>query len=491
MADPATPPATPPAACAPTTNVGAVTSQGTGSTAVSSPTVFNYPVQPPRDDGRMLAVASLVGGVIDALLGGESLGNATAAESTWKDILDNQMKAKGTSELAMVDTLRGNLPTFANDLSAQLTDWRAKADSYFIKLNDTDAQLVAQINNQQNLATTSYNSLVPFHNTVTAEIADQRTKSDDEWSRINPYDIIIKDEIAEYQNKSDSEYVRADAWCTDDAIRKLCEFVACGYTPDYAGIASRARADAELENQAKYQEACRLANRYNTRRHDSLAADIRLATTAAAIGSATKAREAERQFMWKTNQEMRFEHAKWLEGSRVASKKFAMDYDELRMKYAQERWTSHAKMSFEQDSLALKAAEKAWDVRADLAFKQDTLSVKTIEARWQQVANMYINQERFADAISTERWASYSNAAYKSFREGGEMLAGASQAYQFLAASIRATAKQGGGGGVGAAGALATLASVLTLFNGDCGKNPVMAALGADFWGRPKNCCGS
>jgi hypothetical protein len=433
----------------------------------------------------MLAVASLVGGVIDALLGGESISNAVNAESTWKDILDNQMKAKGSSELAMVDTLRGNLPTYTNDLSAQLTDWRAKADTYFTKLNDSDAQLVAQINTQQNLATVSYGSLAPFHNVVTAEITDQRTKSDDEWGRVNPYDIIIKDEIAEYQNKSDNEYGRADAWCTDDAIRKLCEFVACGYTPDYAGIASRARADAELENQTKYQEAGRLANRYNTRRHDSLAADIRLATSAAAIGSATKAREAERQFMWKTNQDMRFEQAKWLEASRITSKKFAMDYDELRLKYAQERWASHAKMSYEQDALAIKISEKAWDVRADLAFKQDTLALKSIEARWQTVANLYLRQEASADAISTERWTSYSNAAYKSFREGGEMLAGASQAYQFLAASIRATAKQGGGGG-GAAGALATLGTVLTLFNGDC--EPTSTWFG-QWFSRPKNCC--
>jgi hypothetical protein len=195
--------------------------------------------------------------------------------------------------------------------------------------------------------------------------------------------------------------------------------------------------------------------------------------------------------MWKTNQEMRFEQAKWLEASRLTSKKFAMDYDELRLKYAQERWQSHAKMSYEQDTLAIKTAEKAWDVRADLAFKQDTLALKGIESRWQQVASMYLNQEKFADAISTERWQSYSTAALKSFREGGEMLAGASQAYQFLAASIRATAKQGGGGGGGAAGALATLASVLTLFNGDCEKNPIMSALGLDFYGRPKNCCGT
>jgi hypothetical protein len=68
------------------------------------------------------------------------------------------------------------------------------------------------------------------------------------------------------------------------------------------------------------------------------------------------------------------------------------------------------------------------------------------------------------------------------------MYAAAAQAYQSLAASIRATAKQSGGGG-GIAGLMAQLAVVYQMFSGGC--DPINIPLLGQFYPRPQNCCGT
>jgi hypothetical protein len=344
---------------------------GTNNTGVLAPTIFNYPVQPINDTGRQMAIGAIVGGLLDALMGGDSISGATDAEAKWKDILDNTMKTKGQSEIARADTERNKLPTFENDLSAQLSDYRAKADEYYLKLD--------------------------------------------------PLNTILMDEVAEQRRKSDDEYLLSNGTCVNDAITALCQFVACGYTPDYTGIATRAKADAEVAAATQFQEACGLGNRYNTRLATNRMLDIRMSTHSIALANTAKLRETERQFMWKTNEDMRFKHANWLEDTRVK--------------------------------------------RRDLSIRYDAQAIKTTEQRWVDFAKEHITLDGNADATSNGRWEAYSKSGFQSFREGGEMLAAAAQAYQFLSASIRATAKQGGNGG-GIAGALASIAAVLTIFNG-------------------------
>lgn len=350
---------------------------GTNNTGVLAPTIFNYPVQPINDTGRQMALGAIVGGLLDALMGGDNIGQATDAEAKWKDILDGHMKSRGQSEIARADTERNKLPTFETDLSSQLTDYRAKADDYFLKLD--------------------------------------------------PMNSIIYDEIVEQRRKSDDEYLLSNGTCVNDAINALCKFVVCGYTPDYSGIATRARADAEVASAAQLQEACSIGNRYNTRAAANRVLDIRMGMHSIALANTAKQREEERQFSWKTNEDMRFKHANWLEDTRTK--------------------------------------------RRELSLKYDTLAIKTAEQRWADFAKEHMTLDGNADATSNGRWEAYSKSGFQSFREGGEMLAAAAQAYQFLSASIRATAKQGGGGG-GIAGALASIAAVLTIFNGTSTPSP-------------------
>jgi hypothetical protein len=114
--------------------------------------------------------------------------------------------------------------------------------------------------------------------------------------------------------------------------------------------------------------------------------------------------------------------------------------------------------------------------------------VEMLRQRWESIAQMYLQLEGKGDSLSEKQWGMFAESAFKSLREGGEMLASAAQAYQFLAASIRATAKQGGGGTGGVTGALATLATVLPMFSGECN---VVGGLGGllGIRGQPQQCC--
>lgn len=374
--------------CSPAAAVGDTQATATGSVAVSSPTIFQYPQQPARDDGRMLALASLIGGVIDAVLGGDEVADAKAAESNWKAVLDGVLKPRGEGLMTRFDTELGKLPNLETDLLNQLADYRAKADVLWPKLDPLDQQLLA-------------------------EIAEQRQKNTD-------------------------EFALADTLCTADAMTKLCQFVACGYNPDYAGIATRARADVELVSQSAFEQACRIGNRYNTRRMAHTLQTIRMSTMSAGIGAVAAAREKERMFAFETNYKLRFELAKAMEQFRLDRKRLAMEYDRL--------------------------------------------AIQMLTERWNAMAKLYLDIEGRADAQAQWLWRAFFEHAYKALREGGEMLAAAAQAYQFLAASIRATAKQGSGGGV--AGALGTLATILPVFSGKCGDTGVLGILG-----RPEMCC--
>lgn len=378
--------------CGSAINIKEVNASAPNSTAISNPTVFNYPVQPVDDTGRMMGLASLIGGLFDAMLGGDALDDAEDAQNVWKTLLDNVMKPRGESELARVDSERGKLAQFESDLAAQLADYRAKADVM--------------------------------------------------WPKLEPINVKILEEIDSQRDKSDDEFDFSNITCLQDAIDKLCEYVGCGYTPDYQGIAIRARAEAEVKNLKAYQEACRIGNRYNTRRTTSALLDIRLATHSAALVATAAEREKERKYAFDTNLKMRVDHAAFLEKTRMGRRELSIKYDEMAMKALTERWSAFGKM--------------------------------------------YLDLEGAGDKISADRWDSYSKSAFKSYELGGQMLAASMQGYQALAASIRESARQSGGGG-GFAGLLAQLTVVISMFNGDC--KPFNLPWGEKFYPRPSSCC--
>lgn len=424
--------------CAPATSIGTVSAPGTNSTAVSSPTVFNAPRPPPRDDGRLIALASLIGGFMDAILGGDALGEALAAENQWKSILDNVMYPRGQQELNRVDAERAKLPYFEDDLKQTLTDYRAKADLLWPKL-------------------------APLETKVNARIALSHTRADAQYGELAALDQQVHDAITTMSTLANEAKADAELLCVDDAFDRLCQFAACGYVPDYEGVAERARADAELAAKTAYADACRMSNRYNVRNGLNAAFDTRMGTVQAAIAGTSKAREMERQFAFKANEEIRFKHADLVERVRMGR----MDYS--------------LRASGRQQELAVKH----WDLHAQLFDRLDARSLEALRARWVDISKLYMDVEGRGDGLAETQWRMFAESAFKSLREGGEMLAAAAQAYQFLAASIRATAKQGGGGSGGITGALVSLAAIYPMFSGSC--KPV-TLLGIPLYSRPQDC---
>lgn len=135
-----------------TVDIKEATASGTNGVAVSAPTVFQYPVQPPRDDGRMLAIASLISSLIDTAMGGDSASFALAkdAEAKWSALVD-KLKEFGTAELDRVGTQRNKLPQYELDLEQQYKADRANADD-----------MIAWAKQAKACADTAYDALCAF-----------------------------------------------------------------------------------------------------------------------------------------------------------------------------------------------------------------------------------------------------------------------------------------------------------------------------------------
>jgi hypothetical protein len=425
--------------CAPATSVGTVTASGVDAVALSSPTIFNYPRQPPRDDGRLLALASLVGGFLDAILGGDGIDQAVEAENTWKGILDNIFYPRGQSELQRVDTTRQQLPQFEEDLLSMMQDYRIKADRL-------------------------WPLLAPLDREIRAQIEEAEVRSDGEWAHLNPLDEWLHGAITTQEGLSNDERALAAGLCTADALDKLCEFVACGYTPDYRGISERTRADAQAAIKVTADTICRTSKRYHVRASHHHAAEVSAAVMTAAISAASRGREAERLKAFELNHKMRYDHAQFLETTRMNRMQFANKQRNDAEKLADTRWRAH----FE--------ASNTLDQRSMAALHQ----------RWLDFAKLYTDMESSADRLSHQQWTMYSESAFRSLREGGEILAASAQAYQMLAASVRQTARQGGAGAGGITSALGALAILLPMFSGSCDSTNTIFG---SFNSRPQDCC--
>ena len=120
-----------------------VTNSGTNGTCISSPHIVQYPKVPRRDDGKWMALGSIIGGLIGKFANGDKLDQASDAESTWED-LNNRLKEKGLEEWALVPVERA----LASDsdtrlLNRTMLNWQYEADekAYADKLKACDDAL--------------------------------------------------------------------------------------------------------------------------------------------------------------------------------------------------------------------------------------------------------------------------------------------------------------------------------------------------------------
>lgn len=103
--------------------------------------------------------------------------------------------------------------------------------------------------------------------------------------------------------------------CNDVLWDKLCEYIKCGYEPDYDGLLSRARADSALVVESKKGEVCRTFDRYNVKPRLDLYCDLMRTEVMATVATTTTAREAERQLAWKAQGELLMKGASMFEAA--------------------------------------------------------------------------------------------------------------------------------------------------------------------------------
>lgn len=248
--------------------IGSNQGGGTNSPAFSANHIIQYPRQPKRDDGKWLAIASLLGSVLGRFASGSLIKKAKNAEDTWRSINDRM-----------------------RDIGYDLIDKQSPAEKAL-----TDA-------------------------------ADDWLLKEADW---------LKDRALDEENYADKLEP-----CNDTIHDRLCEFITCGYKPDYLGISMRVVADAEAKAKQKRQELCRQVNRYGANQCCEIETRIALATAAEIVGTVSKAREAERQTAWQTNMKLHFDGAELFEKHRDSRKNRSQDYSKTAIGIQDKRHSMH------------------------------------------------------------------------------------------------------------------------------------------------------
>lgn len=110
--------------------IAEVTASGAGSTTVSSPHIVQYPRPPKRDDGRWIALASVIGNIIGKLSNQKVIKEAKNAEGKWRDVMA-KMKDIADREDGRVTPKRDQADIVMGDLDDRTRLGFQRADSEY------------------------------------------------------------------------------------------------------------------------------------------------------------------------------------------------------------------------------------------------------------------------------------------------------------------------------------------------------------------------
>lgn len=270
---------------------GNVQASAPNAVGVSSPHIVQYPRPQKRDDGRWLALASIIGNVIGKLSSQGTIKEAKSAENKWRDVM-SKMKSIADREAERVDPLRDKARQAMDDLDKRnLINW---------------------------------------------------DRADEEFG---------------YQDQMKP--------CIDNLQSEICAIAACGYTPDYDGIATRVAADAAIAQQKEAEKICRMTNRYNRGWECDVRGKLAEATLAAKIGMTNKLREQERLLAWEHNLKTKTAVFNDMENTRQRRIQTAHNFDKtaITVRESQYRnYTDDARNSLRMgaDLLASHGQNAAW-----------------------------------------------------------------------------------------------------------------------------------
>lgn len=230
-----------------------VSGNGNVGLGVSSNHILQFPRQPQRNDGRWVALGSLIGALLGRLASGSMIEKAKKAEDKWKD---------------------------AND------------------------KLFTMGNDQFSKAPGQWDGMLK---------ADAEVEQDADWN------LGARDIEQAYAYKLDN--------CNDALHDKLCQYVQCGYKPDYYGIAARVVAAAEAATAKECREIKRQLNRYSVDRCCDISVKLATAKVMAVVGAVSKQREDERRKQWEINSELIFKGTDLMEKHRQGRLNDAQNFD--------------------------------------------------------------------------------------------------------------------------------------------------------------------
>ena len=171
----------------------------------------------------------------------------------------------------------------------------------------------------------------------------------DEWDRINDklkftgYGLLddAPKEKAKQENEANNIYkllgwgdgirdeqlqrARGMDACLDMTYEELCQYVKCGYKPDYAGIYKRINADTQTAIAKQRAELCKNLNRYAVRQCCAVETAMATAAIKSAVGSIAVAREKERSTQYQVNEQLYMKTAELMERARQGRLQDAMN----------------------------------------------------------------------------------------------------------------------------------------------------------------------
>lgn len=283
--------------------------------------ILQFPRQPKRDDGKWIALGSLLGALVGKLASGGIMKQVKAAESKWKDV----------------------------------------NDSLFNKGRDV------------------------------------WDKAPEEWGKKIALENGLNDGIDWDKNQRDNEinYGYALNGCNDEIHNLLCEYVKCGYKPDYYGISTRAIASAETTAHKELQEIRKTLNRYSVHQCCDMAIKVSTAKVMAVVGAVSTQREEERRKQWDVNNELRFKAAEMFEKHRQGRVNQALLFDKEHSSNAQWLYDKHNQNFYKLTELGgdfLAAAGKNYGWLADSLRKsaeKDAAGLSSLGAMIALIAGMW------------------------------------------------------------------------------------------------------
>lgn len=247
--------------------VGAGTASGTGSTMVNSNHILQYPRQPRPDDGKWIAIGSMIGALLGLFASKGTIEKAKAAEDKWRYIND-QLFEKG------------------KEMWDLMPQEKSKADA-----------------------------------------------ADGEIDNLYHHELDLRNEEENRMRGLDS--------CNDMAFAKLCEYVQCGYQPDYGGILKRAQADAAVQTQIKRRELCKNLNRYNTKACCGIETQLAMQSVNSVVGAVSQLREKERAQQYQINEGLYAKAAEMFDRARNLRFGNARDIDKTAIALQQDKYKRH------------------------------------------------------------------------------------------------------------------------------------------------------